>query len=200
VTSRRYWPRRGHILWWKKMEVSLIVCGYSWPHYFLVGRIVCGENRRLVQSNTAPSHLLTLAFSPAHPNPDSPSPTDPDALARRRLIKHNSPPREVKVISHHSGDTTQKSIDVINKVVRISSHMPQFPTLTAHDPSLTTRDPSQGYPPCLPPVPRPCDNSIASTSFHLIFQTNFATYSMGWSICNVWWTSRTMIWCGWLSI
>jgi len=180
------------------MEVSLIACGYSWPHSFPVGRIVRRENRRSAQSNTAPSHLPTLAL-PVDLIPDSPSPTDPDAPARRRLIKHNFPPHEVispieamttsedevKVIGHHSGDIAQKSIDVIDKVVHISSHMPQFLTLTACDSSLTTHSPSP-----------PCNNSVASTSLLPSFTIKSVTYFMEKSISNVCRTFMVMIWCG----
>ena len=110
MTSRHYWPRRGHISWWKKMEVSLIVCGCSWPHSFPVGRIVCRENRRSAQSDTAPSHLPTLAL-PVDPTPDPPSPTDPDAPARRHLIKDGSPPHEaISPIKTTSGTTQMARI------------------------------------------------------------------------------------------
>ena len=60
--------------------------------------------------------------------------------------------------------------------------------------------PTEGYSPCPHPVPRPCNNSIISTSLHPSFTTNSAMYCMGGNIVNVYRTFRVMIWCGLLNI
>jgi len=100
---------------------------------------------------------------------------------------------QVKMTSRLREDTAETSIDVIHKAVRISSYLPPFTSSTAHNPS-------RGYPPCLPPVPRPCNNSIASTSLHPIIKTNSATYSTGKTTSDVFGASRAMIWRGWSTI
>jgi len=56
--------------------------------------------------------------------------------------------------------------------------------------------PSQGYSPCLYPIFRPCNNSIASTGLHPTSTTNFVMCFMGRSINNACRTFRAMIWCG----
>jgi len=72
---------------------------------------------------------------------------------------------QVKMTSRLREDTAETSVDVIDEAVRISSYLPPFTSSTAHNPS-------RGYPPCLPPVPRPCNNYVASTSLRPTSKTN----------------------------
>jgi len=54
--------------------------------------------------------------------------------------------------------------------------------------------------PCLRPVPRRCNDSIASKGLHPTSVTNFVMCSMERSMSNVYRTSRVMIWFGSLTI
>ena len=129
MTSCHYWLRRGRILWWMKMEVSPVICGYSSAHYFPVGRIVCSEDRNLVQSDTPPPHLPT-PVPPGHPTLDSPSLVDPDAPAWKRLINRtfsshefislieamSTSEDELKIIRDLHGDDAQAFVDAVQEV------------------------------------------------------------------------------------
>jgi len=110
-----------------KVEVSPIICGYSWPHYSLVGTIVCGEDRKLTQSGVTSPHLATPVLR-----------TDPtDTPAWIRLINRTFAPYEVvslieamfaskdglKAVGGLSGDDAQTLIDVIDEV---GCHTPSF--------------------------------------------------------------------------
>jgi len=81
--------------------------------------------------------------------------------------------------------------DWVRHLVHIPSYLSYFPA--AH---YST----QGYSSCLHPVPRPCNNSIASIGPHPGLMTNSAMCFMGRSINNAYRTSWVMIWCGSLTI
>jgi len=97
---------------------------------------------------------------------------------------------EATMISRLPEDTAETSVDVVDEVVRISSYLPPLTNSTAHNSS-------RGCPPCLPPVPRSCNNSIASTSLRPTLKTNSSKYSMGGNTGNGGGASSlAMIWRG----
>ena len=97
---------------------------------------------------------------------------------------------KVKMTSRLREDTAETSVDVIDEVVRISSYLPPFTNSTAHNPS-------RGYPPCLLPVPRSCNNSVASTSLRPTLKTSSSKYSVGRNTGNMGGASSlAMIWRG----
>jgi hypothetical protein len=76
-------------------------------------------------------------------------------------------------------------------------HIPSYPPRTVHC-SSTTRYSGEGHSRCPRPIPRPCNNSTASTGPHPGSTINSTTYFMGRSIRNACRTFNLAIWiwCG----
>lgn len=106
------------------MEVSPVICGYSRPHSFPVGRIFCRENRTLAQPDIIHPHLATPA-----PTPDLSSLIDLYAPVWRRLNDSTFSSHEfvslieemftseggVEAIRGLRGDNAQTFADVVQK-------------------------------------------------------------------------------------
>jgi len=89
------------------VEVSPIICGYSWPHSLLVGRVACREDRKLTQSGATSPHLTTPVLQMKDPRKPYSQTVPISSVPRTTALK-----KWFTSLLHHTGHRSrEQSVD-----------------------------------------------------------------------------------------